>query len=29
MMPALHQDLHAAGRREFVELLIDLLERST
>ena len=27
MMPALHQDLHAAGRRQFIEFLIDLLER--
>ena len=27
MMPALHQDLHAAGRGQFVELLIELLAR--
>ena len=27
MMPALHQNLHAARRREFVQLLIELLKR--
>src|ERR1051326_954851 len=26
MMPALHQDLHAAGRGKFIQLFIDLLK---
>ncbi len=27
MMPALHQDLHPAGRRQLIELLVNLLVR--